>query len=100
MSTTRAESSGRRCSTPTLASTRPGTGPAPLRLALDRAEAASGAERADRFGALERRILRTSVPWVTYEQLAAPVFTSARLGCVVASPVYSGVDLAALCLNS
>ena len=61
-----------------------GYGPAPLRLALDQAEATSGAERADRFGALERRILRTSVPWVTYEQLAAPVFTSgaARLrGC-------------------
>ena len=76
-----------------------GYGPAPLRLALDQAEATSGAERADRFGALERRILRTSVPWVTYEQLAAPVFTSARLGCVVASPVYSGADLAALCLN-
>ena len=53
-----------------------GFGPAPLRRALDRAEAASGAERADRFGALERRLLRTSVPWITYEQLAAPVFTS------------------------
>ena len=76
-----------------------GFGPAPLRLALDQAEAASGAERADRFGALERRILRTSVPWITYEQLAAPVFTSGRLGCVIASPAYSGVNLAALCLN-
>jgi len=76
-----------------------GFGPAPLRRALNRAEAASGAERADRFGALERRILRSSVPWITYEQLAAPVFTSGRLGCVIASPAYSGVNIAALCLN-
>ena len=76
-----------------------GYGPAPLRQALDRAEAASGTERAARFGVLERRILHTSLPWITYEQLAAPAFTSARMGCVIASPVYSGVDLTALCMK-
>jgi peptide/nickel transport system substrate-binding protein len=77
-----------------------GYGPAPLRRALDRAQAASGERRSELFGALERRILRTSLPWLSYQESTAPVFTSARLGCVVASPVYFGVNLAALCMKS
>jgi serine/threonine-protein kinase len=76
-----------------------GYGPAPLRRALDRAQAASGKRRSELFGALERRILRTSLPWISFQESTAPVFTSARLGCVIASPVYFGVNLAALCMR-
>ena len=30
---------------------------------------------------------------------AQPAFFSARLGCIQTPPAYSGVDIAALCLN-
>ena len=51
------------------------------------------------FGKDEIALMQTMAPWAVYEQPADPTFVSARTGCVEFSPVYAGVDLAALCLN-
>jgi ABC-type transport system substrate-binding protein/class 3 adenylate cyclase/tRNA A-37 threonylcarbamoyl transferase component Bud32 len=51
------------------------------------------------FARLELQLMQQAAPWAAYAQSADPAFYSVRLGCVHASPVYPGPDLAALCLN-
>ena len=51
------------------------------------------------FGRLELKLMRGPAPWAAYEQTADPAFFSARAGCLEFSPVFYGVDLAAMCVN-
>jgi hypothetical protein len=56
-------------------------------------------ERYERAVALARRIDRQSL-FVIYDSVAIPELVSRRLGRVVHQPMYTGVDLAALCLKN
>ena len=51
------------------------------------------------FGRVAREIARTSAPWASFSQQVDPAFISARLGCLTGAPVYTGLDIAALCLK-
>ncbi|HYX85905.1 MAG TPA: ABC transporter substrate-binding protein [Gaiellales bacterium] len=51
------------------------------------------------FGGVELGLMRHAAPWAAYTRAAVPAFFSARLGCIRFSPVYSGPDIAGLCIN-
>jgi len=57
------------------------------------------ATRYDAFARLDLAMLRSAAPWAVFERPGQPARFSARVGCLEFSPVYSGVDLAALCLH-
>jgi YVTN family beta-propeller protein len=55
--------------------------------------------RFDAFARVELALMRHAAPWAAYSTVGTPAFFSARLGCIRFSPVYSGPDVAALCIN-
>ena len=66
---------------------------------VDAAAALPPPARFRAFARLEFAFMRHAVPWAAYSTVGTPAFFSARLGCIRFSPVYSGPDIAGLCLN-
>jgi hypothetical protein len=51
------------------------------------------------FGGVELGLMRDAAPWAAYARASVPAFFSGRLGCIRFSPVYTGPDIAGLCLG-
>jgi ABC-type oligopeptide transport system substrate-binding subunit len=66
---------------------------------VDAAAALPPPARFAAFSRVELALMRHAAPWAAYAVVGTPAFFSARLGCIRFSPVYSGPDIAGLCLN-
>jgi peptide/nickel transport system substrate-binding protein len=66
---------------------------------VEAADRLRGPARFTAFGRIELRLMRGPAPWAAFEQTADPAFFSARAGCLHFSPVFYGLDLAAMCVN-
>jgi ABC-type oligopeptide transport system substrate-binding subunit len=69
-------------------------------LLIKQAAGLSGSARYDAYGKLAVALARDAAPLAALNVRHDRFFVSSRVGCVrVAAPVYTGVDLAGLCLN-
>ena len=69
------------------------------RARLDAAAAAPPPARFAKLSDVELGLMRHAAPWAAYATVGAPAFFSGRLGCIRLSPVYTGPDIAGLCLD-
>jgi ABC-type oligopeptide transport system substrate-binding subunit len=66
---------------------------------LDAAAALPLPARFAKLSHVELGLLRHAAPWAAYATAGTPAFFSARLGCIRFSPVYTGPDIAGLCID-
>ena len=69
------------------------------RARLDAAEALPLPARFARLQQVELGLMRQAAPWAAYATIGTPAFFSGRLGCIRLSPVYTGPDIAGLCID-
>jgi peptide/nickel transport system substrate-binding protein len=66
---------------------------------VDAAAALPPPARFRAFARVELGLMRRAAPWAAYSTVGTPAFFSARLGCIRFSPVYTGPDIAGLCID-
>lgn len=66
---------------------------------MEAAARLSGARRSAAFGRLDAEIMRTAAPWAPLYVGNVRELVSARVGCYLYQPAWSGLDLANVCLK-
>jgi len=69
------------------------------RARLDAAAALPPPARFAKLQQVELGLMRQAAPWAAYATIGTPAFFSGRLGCIRLSPVYTGPDIAGLCID-